>query len=146
MNRQTLKTLTSSVSKEWGTPIDFFQSLQERFGKFDLDPCTTPDNPLNIPYYYTIKEDGLRQQWKGQVYCNPPYGKETKKWIQKALNEVNEGHCHRVVMLLPARTDCQWFHQIYNREGVTIEFLKGRLKFRGSNNSAPFPSILVIID
>ena len=48
-----------------------------------------------------------------------------------------------VVMLLPARTDTRWFHDyIYNRS--EIRFIKGRLKFGGSRNSAPFPSMVVI--
>ena len=47
--------------------------------------------------------------------------------------------------LLPARTDTQWFHNyIYNKCGVEIEFIKGRLKFGDAKNSAPFPSMVVI--
>lgn len=48
-----------------------------------------------------------------------------------------------VVMLLPARTDTQWFHD-YIRGKAEVRFIKGRLKFGGSSNSAPFPSMLAI--
>lgn len=48
-----------------------------------------------------------------------------------------------VVMLLPARTDTKWFHDWCLPYGK-IEFLRGRLKFGGCNNSAPFPSMIVI--
>lgn len=46
-------------------------------------------------------------------------------------------------MLLPARTDTRWFHEyIYGK--AEIRFIKRRLKFGGSTNSAPFPSMVVI--
>ena len=48
-----------------------------------------------------------------------------------------------VVMLLPARTDTRWFHDyIYGK--AEVRFIRGRLKFGGSKNSAPFPSMVVI--
>ena len=48
-------------------------------------------------------------------------------------------------MLVPARTDTGWFHEyIYNKKDVEVRFLKGRLKFGGSKNSAPFPSMVVV--
>lgn len=48
-------------------------------------------------------------------------------------------------MLIPARTDTKYFHDyIYNNPRVEIRFIKGRLKFGDSNNSAPFPSMVVI--
>ena len=72
---------------------------------------------------------------------NPPYGRSIGKWIQKAYNSSKEGAV--VVGLLPARTDTKWFHEyIYNK--AEIRFIKGRLKFGGCKNSAPFPSMVVI--
>ena len=75
-------------------------------------------------------------------WCNPPYGREVGKWVRKAyISSKNEGST--VVMLLPARTDTKWFHEyIYNQS--EIRFIKGRLKFGGSANSAPFPSMVVV--
>ena len=69
---------------------------------------------------------------------NPPYGREIGKWVKKAYESKS-----LVVALLPARTDTKWFHEfIYGK--AEIRFIKGRLKFGGSSNSAPFPSMLVI--
>jgi len=77
----------------------------------------------------------------GNVFCNPPYGRELGKWVEKAYNESRKGAC--VVMLIPARTDTRWFHDfILGR--AEIRFLRGRLKFGGSKNSAPFPSMVVV--
>lgn len=77
-----------------------------------------------------------------RVFCNPPYGREIGKWVEKAYRE-NQEHGNLVVMLLPARTDTKWFHDfIYNV--AEIRFIRGRLKFGDSKNSAPFPSMVVI--
>ena len=77
----------------------------------------------------------------GTIWCNPPYGREIWKWVQKACKESENGET--VVMLLPARTDTRWFHDFIIGK-AEIRFVKGRLKFGSSRNSAPFPSIVVI--
>ncbi|AIG28420.1 adenine methyltransferase [Brevibacillus laterosporus] len=71
---------------------------------------------------------------------NPPYGKEIGKWVKKAFEEASKGAT--VVCLLPARTDTKWWHE-YCMKGE-IRLVKGRLKFGDSNNSAPFPSAVII--
>lgn len=80
----------------------------------------------------------------GAVWCNPPYGREISKWVQKSSEE-SKLHNETVVMLIPARTDTKWFHEyIYNK--AEVRFVKGRLKFGDSKNSAPFPSMVVVFD
>ena len=78
--------------------------------------------------------------------CNPPYGREIGKWVQKAYTEHVHGDV-TIVMLIPARTDTSYFHDyIYGK--AEIRFLRGRLKFEDENgaamNPAPFPSMVVI--
>lgn len=76
------------------------------------------------------------------MFCNPPYGRVIGDWVKKAYEESKKPDT-LVVMLIPARTDTKWFHDyIYHK--AEIRFIKGRLKFGGSNNSAPFPSMVVI--
>ena len=135
------KGLMSSNTPEWATPQKFYDELNKEFN-FTLDPCATESNH-KCNKYYTIKEDGLQQDWGGEtVYCNCPYGKEISKWIEKAYNENKKGTT--VVMLLPARTDTRWFHNwIYNQH--EIRFIKGRLKFNDGKTTAPFPSMVVIM-
>lgn len=77
------------------------------------------------------------------MFCNPPYGKEISKWVEKAYNEVKKPNT-LVVLLIPARTDTKYFHDyIYGKH--EIRFVKGRLKFGNSENSAPFPSMVVVM-
>ena len=76
----------------------------------------------------------------GVTFCNPPYGKQIKKWVKKGYEEAMAGST--VVMILPARTDTEWFHK-YCLKGE-IRFLKGRLRFKGAQYNAPFPSMVVV--
>lgn len=131
----------SSASEEWATPQDFFNELNKEFN-FNLDPCATDDNH-KCEKYFTKADNGLLQKWGGyNVFVNPPYGRVIGAWVEKAFNEAQEKDT-LIVMLLPARTDTKWFHNfIYHK--AEIRFIKGRLKFGGCKNSAPFPSMVVI--
>ena len=128
-----------SIKQDWETPLDFFVSLNDEFN-FTLDPCATKEN-AKCDKYYTQDDDGLSKSWQGErVFCNPPYGREIGKWVKKSSEESTHA---QVVMLIPARTDTRYFHEyIYGK--AEIRFIKGRLKFGSSNNSAPFPSMIVI--
>lgn len=141
MNKIT-RGLMSSNTSEWSTPQDLFNELDTQY-TFTLDPCATEEN-AKCRKYHTKKDNGLSKLWDGEsVFMNPPYGLEIGKWIKKAT-EITRG---RVVCLLPARTDTKWFHNyLYKKHNVSIEFLKGRIKFSGSKNSAPFPSMICVID
>lgn len=135
------RILFSSNKEEWETPQDLFDKLNEEF-HFDIDVCALPEN-AKCEKYYTPEMDGLSQPWEGVVWCNPPYGRKIGDWVRRGL--LASAARNTVVMLLPARTDTKWFHDyIYKRNRVEIRFLKGRLKFGGSKNSAPFPSMIVV--
>lgn len=137
------KVMFSSKTDEWSTPQDLFDRLNDEF-HFDLDVCANESNHKCL-LYYDRKQDGLKMTWNGHiVWCNPPYGKEIAKWVEKAYSE-HKTHGTTIVMLLPARTDTKWFHS-YVLGRADIRFLKGRLKFGGSKNSAPFPSMLAIFN
>ena len=124
------KSLWSSLSGEWMTPIELYKELDKEF-HFTLDPC-----PINA-----TTTNGLDITWTGNVYVNPPYGRHITDWIAKgyfsSLLTANV-----VVMLLPSRTGTIWWHE-YVMEGE-IRFIKGRLKFGNATNSAPFDSVIVI--
>lgn len=136
------KVMFSSKTDLWETPQDFFNNLDNMF-HFTLDACALPEN-AKCKNYYTPEQNGLCQPWDGVVWCNPPYGREIGKWVEKAYRTAENGSAV-VVMLLPARTDTKWFHDFcYFNRFATVRFVKGRLKFGGSKNSAPFPSMIVI--
>lgn len=135
------KTLFSSASHEWETPQWLFDQLDAEFC-FTIDVCAAPSN-AKCRRYFSPEHDGLLQSWAGETcWCNPPYGREVWKWVKKAHLE-SSFHGATVVMLLPARTDTSWFHD-YIHGLAEVRFLRGRLRFGGAKNSAPFPSMIAV--
>ena len=128
----------SSKTDLWETPQDLFDKYDAIY-HFETDVCALTEN-AKCKRFFTPEMDGLKQEWTGVCWCNPPYGRQIGKWVEKAVKSFAT-----VVMLLPARTDTKWFHDWVLPYGK-IEFLRGRLKFGGCNNSAPFPSMIVIFE
>lgn len=146
----------SKASDEWSTPQDFFDGLNREF-RFVTDAAATrancivngdyfgPDNPdpefrdaLAVPDWFAY----------GPLWLNPPYSK-CREFMGKAAQESAKGAT--VVCLVPSRTDTRWWHEyVWNRElhcpllNVEVRFIKGRLKFGGSKDCAPFPSAVIV--
>lgn len=135
------QTLFSSRTEEWPTPQSFFAELHREFG-FSLDPCATRQN-AKCPNYFTKAQDELTQNWGSHiVFCNPPYGRGMAQWARKCWESAEAGAT--VVLLAHARTDTRWFHDWVYNKATEIRFVKGRLKFGDSKNSAPFPSLVAV--
>tara|TARA_R100000808_G_scaffold3776_2_gene12962 strand:+ start:4140 stop:4568 length:429 start_codon:yes stop_codon:yes gene_type:complete len=132
------KGLFSSVKDDWETPQHLFDELNQEFG-FELDVCADESN-AKCKRYFTVEDDGLNMKWEGVCWMNPPYGRVIGKWIKKAYESALNGAV--VICLVPSRTDTKWWHD-YCMKGE-VRFIKGRLKFGRSTNSAPFPSAVVI--
>ena len=121
--------LFRSQSCDWGTPKALYDSLDAEF-HFDFDPC---------PWGLRSTSDGLLKDWSGKrVFCNPPYGPKIGRWIAKGVDAA----C--AVFLLPSRTDTRWFHDLALHSDE-VRFVRGRLKFGDATETAPFPSLLVIL-
>jgi site-specific DNA-methyltransferase (adenine-specific) len=131
----------TSTTDLWSTPQDFYDKLNAEFG-FTLDPCSNHENH-KTDKYFTFEDDGLRENWSKDItFMNPPYGREIGLWVRKAYETSLDGGL--VVCLVPSRTDTRWWHDYIIGGNAEIRFLKGRLKFGNSKNSAPFPSAVVI--
>ena len=142
------------TSDEWETPHTVFNPLNARFN-FTLDVCCT-EQTAKCEKYFTKIEDGLKQSWRNhRVWANFPYS-NIPEWIEKAYREMLTNGCELVVMLLPAWTDRDWFHDwvinpikpISHRiVNISIEYLRGRVKFylNGKRGKSPrFGSMVVI--
>ena len=133
------KGLMTSNSDEWTTPRWLFDRLNERF-QFTLDAAATDENHL-CPNWYTKERDGLSQSWGYQrTFVNPPYS-QIDKWAEKIACEARMGDALLVVALIPARTDTKWWQQ-HVATADHVHFIRGRLRFGDSKNSAPFPSAI----
>lgn len=104
---------------EWLTPFYIIAAL----GPFDLDPCA----PINRPWptahnHYTVVDNGLLKEWRGFVWCNPPYN-NVGTWLGRMAEHSNG------IALTFARTDTVAFHRHVFPKAHALYFLKGRLSF-----------------
>ena len=139
----SFNTATTERSKdEWLTP----QTLICALGAFDLDPCAPPDERRpwsTAAKHISLPDDGLKAQWQGRVWLNPPYGGETFLWMKKLADHGNG------LGLIFARTETIGFHETIWGRADAVFFFKGRLSFfHGSWNmekssTANAPSCLV---
>ena len=133
------KGLFTSETDKWNTPNNLIQDLSLVFD-WDLDVCASSNNVCD--FYFNEKDNGLKCDWRGLCWMNPPYGKEISKWIFRArIHGLLPGTT--VVCLLPARTDTKWWHNNISFASHVV-FIKGRLKFGDQKGSAPFPSAFVV--
>lgn len=154
MNTTTMFSRAATGGRDdWETPADLFATLDREF-HFTLDAAARADNRRCDRWLgpgSPLGEDALTADWAaasggGAVWCNPPYS-TILHWVLRALTQPIV-----TVMLIPSRTDTRWFGLVWDferhqpRPHVSVRFLPGRVKFRGAQNSAPFPSLLVIFD
>lgn len=133
------RVMFSSKTSKWATPQWLFDLLDAEF-HFDCDVCATAVDTKVPGFYFTPELDGLKQQWRGTVFMNPPYD-ESRQWVEKAYKSSLAGAT--VVGLLVARTGTKYWHRYVTR-AYEIRFVVGRLKFGDATNSAPFDSAIVI--
>ena len=129
--------LMTSNSDEWATPRWLFDRLNERF-QFTMDAAAAEGNNL-CDIYCDAFGDGLKISWEGErVWCNPPYS-QISQWAEKFTRASSEAVL--IVALIPARVDTAWW-QDHIAKADLVHFIRGRLRFGDSRNSAPFPSAL----
>ena len=142
--------LFSSEEITWETPNDFFDYYDNLY-HFDLDTCASSGN-TKVSRFFSMEDDGLAQSWgpvnrttsTTMAWMNPPYGRAIGQWIQKAYHEAKCGNA-TVVCLIPSRTDTAYWHD-FVMKSTQIIFVRGRLRFSESSNSAPFPSAVVVFE
>lgn len=124
---------------EWITPKFILNAL----GAFNLDPCSAKQMPWpTAKKMISLPECGLKADWNGRVWLNPPYGLQTKNWINKLKRHGNG------IALIFARTETQNFHDNVWNNADALFFFHGRLTFhkvcgeRAKDNSGA-PSVLI---
>ena len=126
--------------KSWITPKYIIDAL----GPFDLDPCC-PDGGMPWPTaarMITKSEDGLKQEWRGRVWLNPPYGREAMPFFERMVSHRPGG-----IALVFARTDTALWQDFIFPHATSILFIRGRLRFHrqdgGVVTTATAPSALI---
>src|ERR1035437_7030314 len=137
-----IKSMVSSKTNEWATPSKLFNYLNKEFN-FTLDPCCTHENAKCVKHY-TMEDNGLSKSWYNEVvFINPPYGGHTKEWLEKVEKESHENNAVCVCLIVSA-TDRSYWHDNICQKSQEIRFMRGRVKFGTSKETAPFASALVI--
>lgn len=134
----------SSVKQTWQTPGSFLDVVRQ-VGPIGLDPCTVRSNPTGAEVFYTPKLNGLVLPWwpyafgERIAFANPPYGDACARWVDKAIAEADMGA--QIVMLTAARPDTRWGQRLLATCDAAC-WWRGRLRFRGADHAAPFPSLV----
>jgi len=127
---------------EWGTPEELFIRISKTFGPFELDPCTTADNPLGLPIFYTAADNGLSKPWSRPAFINPPFSSlfrfTFKAAVDARLYEV------RHVALIPASRETHWWRANIRDEHAMVLDLSKRVRYVGADSGARFASAVVI--
>jgi len=134
--------LMTSKSVEHYTPLPILKLVAAALGGITLDPCADLDKTVPADHHFTIEDDGLTQNWFGNVYMNPPYGRPIKYWVEKLVDEYTHGDVERAIAFVPSRTDTKWMRMLSEYPRC---YLWGRITFGGNKNPAPFPSTMVYL-
>tara|TARA_B110000444_G_C18605080_1_gene484903 strand:+ start:145 stop:636 length:492 start_codon:yes stop_codon:yes gene_type:complete len=132
------------VRLDWGTPQYIFEYAVKRWGVHHIDLAASKEN-TKCSLYIDEEENALDGDWGRyhvRGWLNPPYGKMLKPFAKQVSHQLTTGNIESVTILVPSRTDTEWF-SILMRHAVEVVFIRGRLKFEGAENSAPFPSVLI---
>lgn len=125
----------ASENKTWNTPPKIIAAVTSFFGIINLDPCSNNDSFVPAKTKITLPQDGLQEEWRGNVFINPPYGRDKerktslKHWTRKTADSFAANKAE-VIMLIPVATNTAHFKEIIFKEFSALCFLSDtRLKF-----------------
>ena len=116
--------LQDKGSNEWYTPAKYIEAARLVMGSIDLDPasCALANEVVKATRYYTQEDDGLTQDWYGNIWLNPPYGSidvvkrgragqqgVAKPFIFKAIQGYEQGTITQAIVCVTTDTDAKWF-------------------------------------
>ena len=134
--------MPQSKSQTHITPQRVYEIIKETWGYSQnemFDPC-----PANYNKDQYATPNGLFGDWQNVNYVNPPYEVKTlTKFVEKAIIEAKKGRVS--IMLLPTKTDQDWFHDLIIKNYYQIKYIRKRLKFANHNQSSMGSHFLVKI-
>lgn len=123
----------NSVENEWYTPAKYIEAARQVMGSIDLDPasCDKAQETVQAGQYFTMEDNGLAKEWRGNIWLNPPYSKEFVGLFASKLVE-ETANLSQAIVLVNNATDTQWFHEMAS-VATAICFIRGRIKFNDKN-------------
>lgn len=134
--------MPKSKSQTHLTPDKIFETMQTEWGvskDYLYDPC-----PAHTNYKSPIFFNGLYGDWSLWNYVNPPFNVKTlEAFVKKAVEQSKIGN--KTIMLLPTKTDQDWFHDFIKGRITDIVWIYKRLKFKNNKHHATDSHFLVLI-
>jgi len=127
---------------EWYTPPEYISLARNVLGDIDVDPASSQvaQEIVQARTYFDKERDGLRQDWHGRVWLNPPYSQPLiGKFIGKLLCEWNSGRVQACIALTHNYTDAMWFHDAVSAASAVC-FTQGRVRFYEPGGSTASPT------
>jgi len=142
---QSMTALQSSENNEWYTPGEYVEAARDVMGSIDLDPasCPTANKTVRASRIFTAEDNGLATAWHGNVWLNPPYGRNDEHesnqgvWSARLIDQYENGEVDQAVLLVNAVTDRVWFRPLW---GYAICFVGSRIKFYSPEGQKPQPT------
>jgi ParB family chromosome partitioning protein len=97
---------------EWFTPPEYIELARTVLGTIDLDPATHAEAQkiVQATTFFTKEQDGLKQEWHGRVWLNPPYVQPLiEDFVMKLLVERRAGRVAAAIMVTHNYTSSAWF-------------------------------------
>lgn len=137
-----LDGVKSSTSVEWYTPVDYIDAARDVMGSIDLDPASSEiaNQTVGADTYFSKDDepDGLSQDWFGNVWLNPPYGKGSGLFTAKLVGEYEAKRIDAAVLLLNAYGfDAAWFQPLWQ---WPICFTDHRIEFYSPQRESGGPA------
>lgn len=131
----------NSGNNEWYTPSEYIEAARSVMGEIELDPasCELANRTVRAGRFFTAQDDGLRQEWSGRVWMNPPYASELiGQFCSKFTEHYSKGDIKEAIVLVNNATETTWFNVLIEQASAVI-FPKGRVKFKTPNGEMGAP-------
>lgn len=116
---------------EWYTPVEYIELAVEVMGAIDCDPASSADanKVVGAKVFYSQDDDGLKQEWHGRVWLNPPYATDLiRPFTSLLLEKYARGKIAEAIVLTNNVTETLAI-QTLMRSCCAICFPEGRIKF-----------------
>lgn len=127
----------NSTDNEWYTPERYIELARQVMGSIDLDPASNDfaNKTVKASRYYTEEDDGLEQEWFGNIWMNPPY---STTLLQRFADKLTDSKFEQAVVLVNNATETAWFEKLVSKASAIV-FHKGRIRFvkRDGEHGAP---------
>jgi ParB family chromosome partitioning protein len=121
----------NSGENEWYTPAEYIEMARKVLGVIDLDPASShlANRVVKAERFFSAETDGLAQEWRGNVWMNPPYAQPLiSQFADKLVDEYEAGNVASAIVLTNDSTDTGWFHRLA-KSSSAICFIRGRIRF-----------------